>query len=531
MAAENDIVRVNDDAVASQLERQNTDPKSRWCGAVPDAAGLHQPGSAGGLLLRGMAALLHPSSKFRGDAELRRRLHLAAAHLRRVQTPDGNIDLLITNFNSPPDLAFVVLNVGPAALLARRAADREILDSIEPFLRRAGAALIRGGVHTPNHRWVVCAALAYLNALYPDAAFVRRIDQWLAEGIDIDEDGQYSEQSTAVYNAITNNALVTMALLLPRPELLAPVRRNLDATLYLLHPGGEIITAISHRQDRDTPGTLGAYWLSLRYLARADRNGHWEALARSLEPRYASLAHLMLFPELNAEAPVPLPPPDNYEQRFPHSGLVHIRRGPVSATISLTGASRFFTLRRGRAVIEAVRFAAAFFGKGQFIPTAGAKRGGRFRLEQDLEAGYYQPFDPPRRQPWGVESWYELREHRRRTEICRLRSAAEIAEVDEGFDLRLLAEGTPYVPVAVEINLRDGGNLEAVEPAGPQDAFLLPDGAYALYSRGPDRIRFGPGRRETRYTQIRGAQPKLPGPCVYLTAFTPFDHTIRFRWS
>ncbi|MCP5110396.1 MAG: hypothetical protein GY953_06135, partial [bacterium] len=248
------IVRANDDAVKVLLEQQNTDPRSRWRGAIPDAYGLHEPMSAGGLLIRGFAAFFHSDSEFHRDGELRRRLRLAADHLRRVQTGDGNIDLLVTNFNSPPDLGFVMRNVGPAALLARANGDAEALGWLESFVRKGGGALARGGVHTPNHRWVVCSALAYVHALFPDASYVRRIDQWFAEGIDIDDDGQYSEQSTTVYNAITNSALVELVLNQGRKEPLEAVRRNLETMLHLLHPGGEVVTEISHRQDQNTIG-------------------------------------------------------------------------------------------------------------------------------------------------------------------------------------------------------------------------------------------------------------------------------------
>ena len=30
---------------------------------------------------------------------------------------------------------------------------------------------------------------------------------------------------------------------------------------------------------------------------------------------------------------------------------------------------------------------------------------------------------------------------------------------------------------------------------------------------------------------MRGAEPKLPGPSVYITGYTPFDHTLRFEES
>ncbi len=519
------VVRRHDERVQSLLQHQITDPASPWRGASLDRFGLCFPGSASGMLETFMAAFLHPGSRYYRDSVLVERMRLAAAHLERAQNPQGNIDLVITNFNSPPDTGFVVHGVATAAVLARRAGETELEALTERFLRRAAAGMAAGGVHTPNHRWVICSALAQVNELYPDPAWLRRIEQWLAEGVDIDGDGQYTERSTLIYNAITNRAFVVMAAKLRRPELLDPVRRNLESMLYLLHPGGEAVTEISRRQDLGERGNMGRYWFPLRYLALHDADGRFAALAQTLEPEYASLPALMEYPELNRELPAPASLPEDFEKHFPELDIVRVRRGMTSATI-LAGTARFFTLRRGLAVMAGLRMAGAFFGKGQFVPEGLERRPDGWQLAQTLEAGYYQPFDPPRRIT--PSNWYQTRPERRLSEICRLEYRATVTETTSGFQVRLQAGGTHGVPVSVEINFGEGGHLEGCQPHPevPQ-CWLLTEG-FGIYRMGNHQLRFGPGRSEHRYVQVRGADPKLPGPSVYLTAFTPFDHTLLF---
>src|SRR5690606_29064032 len=98
------------------------------------------------------------------------------------------------------------------------------MSKLQQFLQRAGKCLLVGGIHTANHRWVVSSALARLNSFFPDKKFVSRIDEWLAEGIDMDPDGQYHERSASIYSPICDTMFLTIGRLLNRPELLDTVR-------------------------------------------------------------------------------------------------------------------------------------------------------------------------------------------------------------------------------------------------------------------------------------------------------------------
>jgi hypothetical protein len=233
------------------------------------------------------------------------------------------------------------------------------------------------------------------------------------------------------------------------------------------------------------------------------------------------------YPQLAGSLPQREPLPDDYERLFPAIGVAHIRRGSRDGTIVLANNSSFFSMRKGSAVVQAVRFAASFFGKGQFVPQAGDKQGAGYSLRQTLEAPYYQPLDPP--QEVTPANWSSLMPRRRRTQICRLEQTATIHETRNGFELRVQARGTKGVPLALEISLREGGQLEGCRAApGTANAMLL-EKDYAVYRVGGDMIRFGPGTATHYETRLRGAEAQLPGTSVYLTGYTPFEHAIRFE--
>ncbi len=110
--------------------------------------------------------------------------------------------------------------------------------------------------------------------------------------------------------------------------------------------------------------------------------------------------------------------------------------------------------------------------------------------------------------------------------MCRLEQSADVTEGKDGFRLRLRAEGTSGVPVAIEVCFREGGQLDGCRPIPDAPGTFVLEQGRGTYRAGGQEIRFGPGDAPHRYVQLRGAEPRLHGMSVYITGFTPFDRTI-----
>lgn len=534
-----DLIRANDVQIPAQLANQERSASHRWHGGIINEYGLHTVGGTANFISTLACALCAPGSKYCNAPDLAQPLRLAVAYIIKAQHADGTVDYYATNFHSNPDMAFILELVCPACELLRSSSlpvYRAIADELGVFITRGANGLVTGGIHTPNHRWVVCSALALANALYPNPRYVARIDEWLAETIDLDPDGQYTEKSTTVYSPTVDNSLVHVARLLNRPALYEPVRRNLEMTLFYVHPDGEVVTEASRRQDRNTRGSMARYYYSYRALALHDGNGRFAAMCRQIEQ--TARAQISILPALLTQTDLnqPLPPnatlPTDYAKVFAYSNLARIRRGARSGTI-LASNTTLFSFRKGAAALEAVRCATAFFGKGQFIADALEPVDGRYVLRQKLDGPYFQPLsadqiahgDHAKMAPNGTLST-DSRALRTRSNIQLLESVITISESAGKFTLEFSITGTDEVPVALELAFRHGGKLTGVTPvAHVNDAFLLSSGM-GRYTVGEDTIEFGPGQASHTYTQVRGALPKWDGLSVYLTGLTPFKTTL-----
>lgn len=503
-----------------------------------------------------------PESAYFKSQDLLAVFDAAAEKLLASQHSDGTIDS--GNLCSPPDTGFVVQTVCTALAVLRRIDAPELMSinqKLRKFVLAAGEALSTGGIHTPNHRWVVSSALAQLNALFPSAKYVDRIDDWLGEGIFCDADGQFSERSTGIYSRVVDNALITIARLLDRRKLLEPVRRNLAMTIFYMHPNGELETVGSRRQDQNMIAWISNYYLQYRYMAIHDQNRQFAAVARFAEQIGLDQAEVKIpliefleEPLYRRNLPDPEPLPEDYARFFANSALARIRRGQTSATIyggsdwplgvasGLASNPTLFNCRKGKAVLESVRMIPSFFSEGAFRSSGMKVEQNQYLLHQQTRVPYYQPLPKHLRNaqgdypltPAGNRFWSKMNfPERPMSNIQTLEQKVTVAERAGAFELAFDVGGHDRVPVTIELTFRQGGELEGVEPGATRPNLSFLRQGMGRFRVGDDVIIFGPGQADHEMIRteaaLSGAQEGTLPPGshrVYITGFTPFQKTL-----
>ncbi|MDH3649106.1 MAG: hypothetical protein OEQ53_05445, partial [Saprospiraceae bacterium] len=317
-----------------------------------------------------------------------------------------------------------------------------------------------------------------------------------------------------------------------REDLYEDVRSNLSMSVFYMHPNGDVVTEASRRQDQYQAQSPHAYYYPYRYMSLLDHDTIFGAMVHTLEQELepsrlsGNLIYFLEDPALSRRVPGGTLPM-KYIRHFSHSDLVRIRDADTDATI-LAKNPAFFTMQKGGTVVQAVRFASAFFGKGQFVADTLIVQNGVFTLIQKLEGPYYQLF--PIDSIPNDASWEKMpRDNRPTSEVQQLETRIEIQRVNDLFELDFTVSGTDHVPVAIELAFRKGGRLGGTESVGEIDqAFFLGEDM-GTYKMDTFSITFGPGLHEHKWTQLRGADPKLDAISVYLTGYTPFHHRLTFE--
>jgi hypothetical protein len=519
-------------------------------GCFLPAHGDHHPnadhGSNASLLASACYTFLCDDSPLEGNDELFERIQKSIAFERAWQRPTGLIDLVSVNWESPPDTGFAVQLLASIVAFARRLSDgnarvAEIAETLGEFVRTAAIGMIGRGFHTPNHRWVVCSGLSQAMTLYPDVEARAYVDSILAETIDINDDGEFTERSTGIYNAVCDRGLRFMADHLDRPELLDDVRKNLEIMTHLFHEDGTVVTSISNRQDRGNRLVPTGIADSFFDMANRDNDGRWASIADRLIALGQDAQHspwqIQPFtqnPEYREARVTRTPIPDNYARLYPVSGLWRVKRGKLSATAA-TGNRAVFAIRYGDVDLTSIKFSGTYHNTTNFEADTIEEIPNGIRMIQHGEKGVRIPgYDLPLNTPVPVGTFGEVRPSRERWTLPTIDLILEITEAESGFDMHYRTEGgLDRVPIEIEFAFEAPGQWETdnqVIPVANGQSSLLKSG-FGIFHRGSEALSIGPGSAVHRNWAMRNSSPANDRFRALVTLQTPVDHTIEIRYG
>ncbi|RED76884.1 MULTISPECIES: hypothetical protein [Cohnella] len=545
-----EIVRLQDERL-SQFRSMRLEAEA--AGETPEPLGL----VSASLMLPLFA---NPESSYYRDASLLRELEEALALFLQTQLPSGCISLVNCNIDSPPDTAF---SVHLAALLYQ-IVDRSGMDELSGarvslllFLERAKPCLLNGGIHTPNHRWVMAGAFAKIYEIFGGEAFRERAFQFLDEGLDITDYGEWTERSNAIYNGACAIHLYDVGLIFGYEPAFAAIRSNLNMMQYMLHPDDSIVTEYSGRQDYGRTMMMDDWYYAVCHLmATRDRSplfGAMAGVAAKTAPLGAhALIFWMLYPEqmnaldlyeplsddytilLGEENEVPVPKNVPYLGKLvqhPHgASVLRHRKGKISVT-AMAGQPELLHIRYGKAVMHGLKIGAGWFGIGAVAFPSIKKVGEQtYRMEVELEGCYWGPL--PKRLTAGTNGMYvKMPNHlREKTNVQFLPVALEITMLENGVDVRVLSESIPniYLQTVCMFDAKgelSGRSLKEAAPAIVQ----LTDGD-AVFSMDEDAILISTGAHEHADVSMRNDPINRDALNLTVNWVTPTDKTLRIRF-
>lgn len=453
------------------------------------------------------------------------------------------------NLVSPPDSAFTINDLCLTLELMETSGCPPVFLSLvrDPLLniaKRSLPAMIRGGVHTPNHRWEVSSALIGLYRYLGDKNLKDRAEEWLAEGIDIQSDGLYSERSPNYAAYVTNPCLIALSRRMDRPEYLDMVDKNLQAEASLMRPDGMLETIQSRRQDQKETFDPEPFLSQARLLALVKGNSDVICLAHNLSNRHLAdptrhLAELLIDPRLAKPLPDKTGRVDRSDQTrvrqyeetrmarvllsgdswadsqasatvyagsdFPATGRV--ASGLANNPTILDFATRLLS-------VNTLRLSPDFFGLGPLRPqNLEGQDDGSWTMQDLRTSGYYQPLGPKYRRKDGS---YELTDegrffacmsfnHRQRDDMT-LRSELSVLFRVDGFDLHVAFTG-PVTTYALLLGLT-GEELAVCSGAvdGGKGSWLVDESQKV-------EIKAGHGEEEVGLTlSFQGQEAEHPVP-------------------
>ncbi len=544
-----ELIHLQEERLEQYLEKRRTDLAE---GREPDQLGL-------GLLTMTVPLYCHPESRYYLDTGLDGLMKEAVGQFLLTQLESGCISLVNCNIDSPPDTAFMTHLVSLVYQVAERSGleqIREIQDGLYLFMERARPCLLTGGIHTPNHRWVMAGALAKMYEIFGDTAYKERAFQFLEEGFDMTEYGEWTERSNAIYNGACAIHLYDVGSIFGYEPAFEAIRKNLGMMQYMLHPDLSVATEYSGRQDLGQTMMMNDwYYVIYHLMASLDNNPVFASMAKLTEetsPKGASaLIHWMLYPE-SMRLPDHVPPlSDNYTVllgennevpvprnipylgklvRHPHgASVLRHRRGKLSISV-MAAQPELLYVQYGKARMYGLKLAAGWFGIGGVAFPAIRQTGEhRYSMDIELEGCYFNPL--PKEHTADKNGIYvNMPNHlREKTNIQYLKLTVEIDLLDDGVDVSIRSTTIPGIYLQTVCMFDPTGEVsgEGLEDAAPHIKQLITGDA--VFSREGDCILVSSGAKEHKDVSMRNEKVNRDALNVTMNYVTPTDVTIRVR--
>ena len=521
------------------IREQITDPQS------PDFGGYYNKDfgvvaqNCGSAAAKPMVLYFCPKSRYYKDLRALKCADGLIQHLLNHLHPDGTVDYLSCNFHSAPDTAFVTLELAKPAKLVKAETEPEkaFRDKLFLALRRMGDGMVKEGFHTPNHRWVISAALALLNTLMPDERYVKRIDQYLAEHIDCNEDGEYAERSAGGYNEINNRALLILAQELGMTELLEHVRRNLRLMPVFFHTDFSIFTENSRRQDKGTAPYAEKYAYQYFLCGHALKDEELRATGVALledciqkgRPFPLAVEDLMLFPQAFQDMPASAGKElFQVDRLLKKSGLLRLRRAGLNLW-AVEQQPAFLFLKKGDIAFY-IKGGISFFNCRHLLMKGIRPCADGYEMEYEGTGQYYQPFGTYQ----GTNDWWEMDQSKRETSgHLSVKVKTTITPLEDGFDIRVQTCGCPESTIRFEFGIVPNVLIRGEGfriPANAGGSLIADKGELTLFD-GKDMLTIGPAFAANDVIKgLFGAEPASEERFnLYFNDVTNFDRHFSIR--
>ncbi|NOU85865.1 hypothetical protein GC102_08775 [Paenibacillus sp. LMG 31460] len=544
-----ELIHLQDERLDQFLVKRRTDLAA---GREPDPLGI-------GTLAMTVPLYCQPASRYYLDAGINTLMREAVDHFLLRQLESGCISLVNCNIDSPPDTAFMIHLVSLVYQVAERSGleqIRGIQDGLFTFMVRARPCLLTGGIHTPNHRWVMAGALAKMYEIFGDEAYRERAFQFLDEGFDMTEYGEWTERSNAIYNGACAIHLYDVGVIFGYEPAFEAIRKNLGMMQYMLHPDQSVATEYSGRQDLGQTMMMNDwYYVIYHLMASLDKNPVFLSMAQITEetsPKGASaLIHWMLYPEAMClpdnvpalsenytillgegnEALVPrnIPYLGKLVQHPHGASVLRHRKGKLSVTL-MAAQPELMYIQHGKARMFGLKLAAGWFGIGAVaFPSIKQTGMDRYSMDIELEGCYFQPL--PKEHFADKNGIYvNMPNHlREKTNIQHLQLALEFQLLTDGVEVSIRSKTIPGIYLQAVCMFDSLGELsgDGLEQVAPHMKQLV--NGDAVFSLEGDCIRVSSGAKEHIDVSMRNEKVNRDALNVTMNYVTPTDVTIRFQ--